>query len=245
MNKEDNGCRSCISVKSLSIGLPIFPAISGDLSCAITSTNSPPFSSAYHISHQIFDITTSSWINFLVMHGSYNHPVILINVMYIPMRCGTSQNICSRHCLYNDIILSAMASHITSLTIFYSTVYSGADQRKHQSSASLAFVRGIHRWRVNSQHKWPVTRKMFPFDDVIMCTHHCCVFVFLSLDNKVVILYFIFLILSRSLWQSPDSPSSDLKYCAIAFFFQNIDGSCALIFKCGIKQCALCKSSNV
>ena len=47
-------------------------------------------------------------------------------------------------------------------------VYSGADQRKHQSSASLAFVRGIHRWAVNSPHKWPVTRKMFPFDDVIM-----------------------------------------------------------------------------
>ena len=43
-----------------------------------------------------------------------------------------------------------------------------ADQRKHQSSASLAFVRGIHRWPVNSPHKWPVTRKMFPFDDVVM-----------------------------------------------------------------------------
>ena len=39
---------------------------------------------------------------------------------------------------------------------------------KHQSSASLAFVRGIHRWPVNSPHKGPVTRKMFPFDDVIM-----------------------------------------------------------------------------
>ena len=47
-------------------------------------------------------------------------------------------------------------------------VYSGTDQRKHQSSASLAFVRGIHRSPVNSPHKWPVTRKMFPFDDVIM-----------------------------------------------------------------------------
>ena len=45
---------------------------------------------------------------------------------------------------------------------------SGTAHRKHQSSASLAFVRGIHRWPVNSQHKWPVTRKMFPFDDVIM-----------------------------------------------------------------------------
>ena len=57
---------------------------------------------------------------------------------------------------------------ITSLTFVYSTVYSGADQRKHQSSAPLAFVRGIHRGPVNYPHKWPATRKMFPFDDVIM-----------------------------------------------------------------------------
>ena len=64
--------------------------------------------------------------------------------------------------------MDTMASQITSLTIVYSTVYSDADQRKHQSSASLAFVRGIHRGPVNSPHKWPVTRKMFPFDDVIM-----------------------------------------------------------------------------
>ena len=69
---------------------------------------------------------------------------------------------------YSDVIMGAMASQITSLTIVYSTVYSDADQRKHQSSASLAFVRGIHRWPVNSPHKWPVTRKMFPFDDIIM-----------------------------------------------------------------------------
>ena len=67
---------------------------------------------------------------------------------------------------YDDVILGAMASQITILTIVYSTVYS--DQRKHQSSASLAFVRGIHRGPVNSPHKWPVTRKMSPFDDVIM-----------------------------------------------------------------------------
>ena len=64
--------------------------------------------------------------------------------------------------------MGEMASQITSLTIVYSIVHSGADQRKHQSSASLAFVRGIHRWPVNSPHKWPVTWKMFPFDDVIM-----------------------------------------------------------------------------
>ena len=69
---------------------------------------------------------------------------------------------------YNDVIMSAMAYQITSLAIVYSTVYSGAYQSKHQSSVSLAFVRGIHRWPVNSPHKWPVTRKMFPFDDVIM-----------------------------------------------------------------------------
>ena len=43
-----------------------------------------------------------------------------------------------------------------------------SDQRKHRISASLAFVREIHRGPLNSPHKWPVTRKMFPFDDVIM-----------------------------------------------------------------------------
>ena len=69
---------------------------------------------------------------------------------------------------YSDIKMGAMKSQITSLTIVYSTVYSGADQRKHKSSASLAFVRGIHCWPVNYPHKGPVTRKMFPFDDVIM-----------------------------------------------------------------------------
>ena len=69
---------------------------------------------------------------------------------------------------YDDVKMGAIASQITSLTIVYSTVYSDADQRKHQSSASLAFVRWIHRWPVNSPHKWPVTRKMSPFDDVIM-----------------------------------------------------------------------------
>ena len=69
---------------------------------------------------------------------------------------------------YDDVIMGTIASQITSLTSVYLTVYSGADQSKHQSSASLAFVWGIHRGPVNSPHKWPVTRKMFPFDDVIM-----------------------------------------------------------------------------
>ena len=72
---------------------------------------------------------------------------------------------------YNDVIMGAIASQITSLTIVYLTVYSDADQRKHQNSASLAFVRGMHRGPVNSPHKWPVRRKMFPFDEVIMSGH--------------------------------------------------------------------------
>ena len=71
---------------------------------------------------------------------------------------------------YNDVIMGTMASQITSFTNVYSTVYSGAHQRKHQSSASLTFVRGIHRWPVNSPHKGPVTWKLFPFDDVIIWT---------------------------------------------------------------------------
>ena len=72
-------------------------------------------------------------------------------------------NICSQiH--YHDVIMGVMASQTTSSTIVYSTVYSGAN---HQSSESLTFVRGIHRWHVKSPHKAPVTRKMFPFDDVI------------------------------------------------------------------------------
>ena len=68
---------------------------------------------------------------------------------------------------YNDVIMGSKASQITSLTIVYSAVYSDADQRKHQSSASLAFVRGIHRGPVNSPRKWPVTRKMFSVDDIM------------------------------------------------------------------------------
>ena len=72
---------------------------------------------------------------------------------------------------YSDVTMGRIASQITSLTSVYSTVYSDSDQSKHQSSASLAFVWGIHRRPVNSPHKWPVTRKMFPLDDVIMVGH--------------------------------------------------------------------------
>ena len=69
---------------------------------------------------------------------------------------------------YNDVIMGMVWFQIISLWIVYSTVYSGPDQRKHQSSMSLSFVRGIHWWPVTSLHKGPVTRKMFPFDDIIL-----------------------------------------------------------------------------
>ena len=62
---------------------------------------------------------------------------------------------------YSDVIIGAMAYQITGISIVCSTVGSGADQRKQQSSASLAFVRGIHRLPVISPHKRPVTRKCF------------------------------------------------------------------------------------
>ena len=64
--------------------------------------------------------------------------------------------------------LDGVSNHQPRDCLLYSTIYSRADQRKHQSSASLAFVWGIHRWPVNSPHKGSVTRKMFPFDDVII-----------------------------------------------------------------------------
>ena len=69
-------------------------------------------------------------------------------------------------CSYNDVMMSAMGSPITVASIVYSAICSGADQRlKHESSASLAFVSGIHRWPVNAPHNGPV---LFPFDDFIM-----------------------------------------------------------------------------
>ena len=102
---------------------------------------------------------------------------------------------------YNDVIMGTMASQFTSLTIVYLTVYSGPDKRKHQSSASLAFVRGIHRRSVNSPHKGPVMQKMFPFDDVIMSWFICWQYVirwnsFILVWNEMqVFLFFVKLLL--------------------------------------------------
>ena len=97
-----------------------------------------------------FGLVTSSLVTLLCLKTKYDvRFVVCLNVQFTH---------------YSDVIMSAMESQITSLTIVYSTVYSGANQRKHQSSASLAFVRGIHR----CPYKGPATRKMSPFDDVIM-----------------------------------------------------------------------------
>ena len=100
----------------------------------------------------------------------WNRSTSLYNLAYIHT-CGEKMKIVTH---YDDVIMDSIASQITNLTIVYSTVHSGADQSIHQSSASLAFVWEIHRWPVNFPHKWPVTRKMFPFDDVIMVKwRHC------------------------------------------------------------------------
>ena len=69
---------------------------------------------------------------------------------------------------YSDVIMGAMASQISSISIVCSTVCSAVDQRTHKGSASLAFVRGIHRSPVDSPHKGLVTRKRFQFDDIVM-----------------------------------------------------------------------------
>ena len=113
--------------------------------------------------------------------------------------------------------MSAMASKITSVTIVHSTVCSGANQRKHQSPASLAFVRGIHQGPVNSPHNGPVTRKMFPLDDVIiLMTCQICLLCYiyvwrscLSLEvvssipaGSTIIYRFLCGCLCVSLWQS-------------------------------------------
>ena len=98
---------------------------------------------------------------------------------------------------YNDAIMSAVASQITDVPMVCTTVCSGTDQRKHQSSASLAFVRGIHRWSVNSAHKGPVTRKSLHLITsswklsfvvhFLHLTHHC------SSNLNQLLLSFIFI----------------------------------------------------
>ena len=113
------------------------------------------FNAAYHHDH---------WLGIFTEWSGILHSLSEIMTWIITQTCRNL--LTAKH--YNDVIMGSKASQMTSITIVYSAVYSDADQRKHQSSASLAFVRGIHRGPANSPYKWPVTRKMFPFDDVNM-----------------------------------------------------------------------------
>ena len=100
-------------------------------------------------------LATASGPGLIVHPMKYAHGYVCFVLLWFPYHVP-----CGYNC---DVIMGLMSSPITSLTIVYSSVYSGADQRKSQSFVSLAFVRGIHRWPVNSQHKGSVTRKMVPF----------------------------------------------------------------------------------
>ena len=121
-------------------------------------------------------MTLRPWIsNHIKKASGYKSLIHASNSTGVYITTIDIQVITSHYC---DVIMSPTASQITSLMIVYSIVYSGTDQRKHQSSTSLAFVRGIHRRPLNSPHKWPVTRKMFPFDDVIMLKEQWGVIIF-------------------------------------------------------------------
>ena len=88
---------------------------------------------------------------------TYHNLVILSPIVHD----GKHGKIDDREWHYDDVIMSAMASQITSLTVVYWTVYSDADKKKHQSSASLAFVWGIHRDRWIPRTKGQLRGKCF------------------------------------------------------------------------------------
>ena len=122
-----------------------------------------------------------------ILHVASAEIILLIVVKNLyHIKLGQAHVTCTCHLIhYSDIIIGVMASQIASLMIVYSTVKSGADQRKYQSSASLAFVLGIQRWPVNSRHKGPVRWKMFPSDDVVM--------IIIKAKNDPIILIYVFI----------------------------------------------------
>ena len=137
---------------------------------------------------------------------------------------------CSSHIYYSDVMMSAMASQTIGISIVYSSVCPGVDQRKHQSSASLAVVRGIHRWPVNSPHKGTVTRKMFPFDDVIIwCFGHGI--------HTISLLR----VITNTLWAQANCWGRTLSYCKSSILKLHSVGN-ALLFSCGLGPCKCCRS---
>ena len=89
------------------------------------------------------------------------HSLMLFRVTRSHSEWGSVTHFSEPPVHYIDVIMTTMASHITSLAVVYSIVYSGVDQRKHQSSASLAFVRGIHRDRWIPRTKGQLGGKCF------------------------------------------------------------------------------------
>ena len=117
---------------------------------------------------------------------------------------------------YSDAIMSAMASQITCVSIICLIICSGADQRKYQSSASMAFGRGMHQWLVDFPHKGIVTRKMFPFDDVIMHT-----IASVPVNNRcwyIPSIYLRSIILQPHQNKDSDKPCMDSMVCRIVNF---------------------------
>ena len=120
--------------------------------CACRRPMGHLFFSSFHMSFSLFCVNYSCCILF------YMGSMFIYISLYTMDPCNKDYYY---YYYYNDVVMSVMASQITGVSIVYSTVCSGADQRKHQSSASLALVRGIHRWPMNSSHKGPVTGKCF------------------------------------------------------------------------------------
>ena len=112
--------------------------------------------------------------------------------------------------------MGPMASQITSLTIVYSAVCSGADKRTHQSSASLVFVRGIHRGPVNSPHKWDERRKCFHFmmsSRVLELQGHCYVQIMIRMCHRLpgaCAIISTFSSKQRGIWKSDKYPNNSI-----------------------------------
>ena len=117
---------------------------------------------------------SAMWISIIKIRGSRERLSFIMRIPILSRRHFYTETVpdhvdsFSAWYHHSGDIISAMTTKIIGVSILYSSVCSAADQGKHQSSASLAFVKGIHRWPGNSPHKGKVTPKMFQFDDVIM-----------------------------------------------------------------------------